>query len=298
MQRPATNTTAMLSLIAAMAMTGANVPLSKMLLAEMPPEILLLLRFGLASLALMLLARGEAGPLLRQLDGRQWRTVAMLSVVGSVMFTWFVLEGVRRTSGASAGVILAALPAVVAAAGIVRGERLRCGEIAMIALAIGGVAMVHLNARGAQAPGSDPVLGNMLIACAVLCETAFVIGARTISGEVGPMRLSLAVALVGFAVSLPVAVPSLAGFAFAGVGAGGGALLVWYALTASVACTALWYRGVGRVPTWAAGLATTAVPVAALGVSAVVLGETIAPLQVTGAALVVGAIAAGALARR
>jgi drug/metabolite transporter (DMT)-like permease len=75
-------------------------------------------------------------------------------------------------------------------------------------------------------------------------------------------------------------------------------LLVWYAMTASVLCTVLWYRGVAHVERWAAGLATAAVPVTALAVAAVVLGERISAAQMTGGALVVGAIAAGTLCGR
>lgn len=292
--------TAMLCLIAAMATTGANVPLVKLLLEGMRAETLLVARFALAAVVLAPLAWHESGPSLTSLGGRQWWTVAILGLVGSVLFTWFVLEGVRRTSGASAGIILAALPAVVAGAGLIRGERLSGGEVAMIALAVAGVAMIHVGAAGATAAdaSSDPLLGNLLIGCAVLCEAAFVIGARRISTEIGPLRLSLAVALVGLAGCLPPAAVALASSHWAGIELGTAALFVWYALTASVLCTVLWYRGVAHVERWAAGLATAVVPVAALVVAVLVLGETIGAAQVAGAALVVAAIGAGTLARR
>jgi hypothetical protein len=38
----------------------------------------------------------------------------------------------------------------------------------------------------------------------------------------------------------------------------------WYALASGVLCPWLWYRGFARVETWLAGLATAAVPLAAL----------------------------------
>ena len=72
-------------------------------------------------------------------------------------------------------------------------------------------------------------------------------------------------------------------------------LFGWYTLTASALCTVLWYLGVGRVETWAAGLATAAVPVSALAVSALWLGETISLVQLLGAGLIVAAITAGTL---
>ncbi len=292
---------AMLCLIAAMAMTGANVPIAKLLIAAMPADVLLALRFALAAALLALLVRHEPGPRLASLDRRQWGAVAVLGIAGSVLFTWAVLEGVQRTSGASAGIILAALPAVVAVVGVVLGERLRRGELAMVALAVAGVAMI----QGRSAPGeatvgalSEQLVGNLMIGAAVLCEAAFVIVARKISTHLGPLRLSLGVALVSLAACLPFALPGLARFEWASVEPRMWALFAWYVATASIACTALWYRGVAHVERWAAGLATAAVPVAALVVSALVLGERIEAAQIAGAALVVVAIAVGTLSQR
>ena len=122
--------------------------------------------------------------------------------------------------------------------------------------------------------------------------------ARRISAVVRPIRLSLGVALVSLAACLPTGIMSLARFDAEAVEPRTWALLIWCALTASFGCTALWYRGVAHVETWAAGLATAAVPVSALAVSVLILGERIAAAQAAGAALVIVAIAVGALSRR
>lgn len=287
----------MLSLVAAMSMTGANVPLVKLLLASMPPGVLMTGRFLLAATVLAVLARHERGPSLGLLRAPQWAAVAVLGVVGSVLFTWFVLEGVRRTSGASAGIILSALPAVVACAGFARGERLSRGEVAMIGLAVAGVALIQGQTATADGRTETTWLGNLLIACAVLCEAAFVVAARRISTEIGPVRLSLAVALVSLIVCAPFGVTALSGYDWRILDVGTILLFIWYAITASVVCTVLWYRGVAHVETWTAGLATTAVPVTALAVSVFGLGEPLSTMQIAGAGLVIAAIFAGSLAR-
>ena len=136
-------TFAMLSLVASMALTGANVPLAKALIAAIPAEALLVLRFALAGGLLAVLVPFEPGPPLSSLRTRQWGAVIVLALVGSVGFTWAVLEGVSRTSGASAGIITATLPAVVALLGMTLGYRPRCGQLAMIALAIAGVVLIQ-----------------------------------------------------------------------------------------------------------------------------------------------------------
>lgn len=294
----------MLLLVASMALTGANVPVAKALVATLPADALLVLRFAIASAVLVPIAACEAGPRLSSLGPRQWGAVFVLAAAGSVLFTWFILEGVQRTSGASAGIITASLPAAVVLLGLVIGHRPRPAELSMVVLAVGGVLLVvgegHVTGGGTGDGGrvGDAATGSALIGLAVLCEATFVIVARGISRRLGPLRLSLAVALVGLAICLPFGIPALMRIEAAAVPAHIWALVAWHTLTASVLCTALWYRGIGHVEPWAAGLATAAVPIAALAVSAIGLGETITTRQAAGACLVVIAIAIGTLASR
>ena len=280
---------AMLSLTAAMALGGANVAFGKALMVEIPVATLLALRFALATAALALIAPFEPGPPLRSLSLRQWSAVAVLGVVGSLLFTFFLLEGVKRTSAADAGIITATLPAVVTALGILRGERPGAGGLAMIGLAVAGVALIQV---AAVAAGPSALVGNLLIGVAVVCEAIFVLVSKGISRVLPPLRLSLAVSLVGMLFCLPL-VPSLFNGTLSGLGAGTWTLVLWYIAAASIVCTVLWYRGVPYVPTWRAGLATAALPVAALAVSALYLREAIGATQLLGAGLVIAAIVIG-----
>jgi drug/metabolite transporter (DMT)-like permease len=286
---------AVLSLVASMALTGANVPFGKAIMAAMPLEVFLAFRFAVASVVLAMLVRREPGPRLRTMTVRQTVSLVLLGLVGSVMFTFFVLEGVKRTSGADAGIITATLPAVVALLGLLSGQRLGPNQIAMIALAVGGIIVMQ---QASAAEGTSTLTGNLLVGIAVLCEATFVLLSQGMSAAFKPIRLSLGVSLVSLAASLPFVAPSLASFAWSSVGPGVWALATWYALSASALCTILWYRGAPHVETWLAGLATAAIPVAALVVSAVFLGEEIGIVRIAGAALVITAIGLGALSPR
>lgn len=292
---------AMLFLIAAMTMTGANVPFGKAIISEIPIDVFLLVRFAFASLVLAVLVRFEDGPELRTLTPGQWRSVAVLGIVGSVLFTWFLLEGVKRTPAANAGVITGALPAVIAVFGVGLGERMRRGEIGMVALAFVGVLIIQLQAEAPSVSGSThafSLAGNLLVCLAVVCEAAFVAVAKGISATVRPIRLSLGVALVSLAACVPFTLGAALAFEWSRVGLGTWMLFAWHALAASVLCTVLWYKGAPHVATWAAGLATAVLPLSALLVSSFYLGEAIGGLQIVGAALVVGAIVLGTLAGR
>lgn len=290
---------AMMLLVTSMALTGANVPLAKALSAHFQPDVLLPLRFAIASMALAFLVRLEQRPSLSALHVNDWFRILVLSLMGSVLFTWAVLAGVQRTSGITAGIILSALPAVVAVIAATMGATLRWGETVMIALAVTGLALVQAPFGSQPGPAaSDTALGNALMGFAVLCEATFVIVARSISPKLPPLMLSLLVSLMSLAICLPFATPALLRFDGAVIPLQSWGLLAWYALTASALCTVLWYRGAPHVAPWAAGLATAAVPVSAMAVSVVALGERITDAQLAGAALVVAAISVGMLVQR
>ena len=122
---PISRLAAAVSLIAAMTLTGANVAFGKEIVAAVPIYVFVLFRFIVACAALALLVRGEPGPKLVDMSARQWRDLALMSLLGMVGFTVLMFEGLKRTSAADAGIITATLPAVVAVLGVaLAGDRL------------------------------------------------------------------------------------------------------------------------------------------------------------------------------
>jgi len=284
---------AALSLVAAMALTGSNVAFGKAIAAAVPVYLFVLFRFLVASAALAPMARAEPGPRLSAMRPAQWRDLALMALLGLVGFTVLMLEGLKRTAAADAGIITATLPAVVAAFSVVlMGERLSRTQAVAVALGVAGLALVE--ATGA-ARGASTLVGNLLVLAAVLCEASFVILGKRLAPPYRPLRLALGANLAGLVLSVPLALTAAGGFDVRSVTPEMWLLGTWYALSASVLCLWLWYAGLPHVETWLAGLATAAMPVAALATSALYLGETIGWVQLAGAGLVIGAIALGAL---
>jgi drug/metabolite transporter (DMT)-like permease len=276
-----------------MAITGANVTLAKAIAAEVPVYIFVLFRFAVASAALMLLVRGEAGPRLAHMQPAQWRDLTLMALIGMVGFTALMFEGVKRTAAADAGIITATLPAVVAALGVVfAGDRLSRPQLIAVGLAVAGLIVVQ--ATGA-AGGTTTLIGNLLVGGAVLCEASFVLLGKRLAPPYRPLRLALGANLVGLALATPLALTEVPAFDPRSVTLEMWLIGTWYALAASVLCLWLWYRGLPHVETWLAGLATAAVPLAAVASSALLLGETIGGARLAGAVLVIAAIVLGAL---
>src|SRR5262245_32819474 len=193
---------ALLSLTGAMVLTGANVVLGKVIVAELPVYVFMVFRFLVSSAALSAPVGREEGPKLSQMGGRQLRDLTLMALFGMIGFTALMFEGLRRTSASDAGIITATLPAVVAQLGLaVMRERLRLPQAAAIGLAVGGLLLVGVGAER----GATSCLGNLLIVGAVACEASFVILGKRLAPPYRPLRLALGANLVGLAGAVPLA---------------------------------------------------------------------------------------------
>ncbi|MET3493333.1 drug/metabolite transporter (DMT)-like permease [Variovorax boronicumulans] len=266
-----------------MSLVGGYVALSKPLVAAFPVLLLAWLRFGIAALAMPhWLKRGADEP---PMTARTRWLVFLESFLGNFLFSICMLFGVSMTSAVSAGVIMASIPAVVAVASwMFLRERitLRIGlAIACAALGIGLMALTpaHAPASPGNATASMPWLGNLLVFCAVLCETAYAVIGKSLTGRLGPKRIASLINLWGFVLSMPFGIWFALSFDFGAVRGGIWALLVVYALAASIWTVWLWMTGLRHVPAAQAGVFAVLLPLSAALVGVLVLGESLSGPQ-------------------
>ena len=273
-----------------MSLVGSYVALSKPLVAAFPVLLLAWLRFGIAALAMPhWLRRPPAEP---AMTGRTRGLVFLESFLGNFLFSICMLFGVSLTSAVSAGVIMASIPAVVAIGSwAFLRERItpRVGlAIACAALGIGLLALAPAPAGshgGSASTSSMPWLGNLLVFCAVLCEAAYAVIGKSLTGRLGPKRISSLINLWGFVLSTPFGIWFALRFDFSSVSIGIWSLLLVYALAASIWTVWLWMTGLKSVPASQAGVFTVMLPVSAAVVGVLVLGEGLTAAQVVAFAL-------------
>lgn len=302
---PASRLLAYGCLALSMSLVGGYVALSKPLVAAFPVLLLAWLRFGIAALAMPHWLRRPPGE--PPMSARTRGLVFLESFLGNFLFSICMLFGVSLTSAVSAGVIMASIPAAVAVASwLFLRERItvRIGlAIGCAAVGIGLLALAPAHApaagnNGAAAP-SMPWLGNLLVFCAVLCETAYAVIGKSLTGRLGPKRISSLINLWGFVLSMPFGIWFALQFDFTAVRLGTWALLVVYALAASIWTVWLWMTGLRHVPAAQAGVFAVMLPVSAALVGVLVLGESLSAAQLLAFALaLVGVVLATWPARR
>ncbi len=267
-----------------MSLVGGYVALSKPLVAAFPVLLLAWLRFGIAALAMPhWLKRTPDEP---PMTPRTRWLVFLESFLGNFLFSICMLFGVSLTSAVSAGVIMASIPACVAVASwLFLRERITVRIGLAIACAALGIGLLALSPAHAPAPGSAassssmPWLGNLLVFCAVLCETAYAVIGKSLTGRLGPKRIASLINLWGFVLSMPFGIWFALQFDFTAVRFGTWALLVAYALAASIWTVWLWMTGLRNVPAAQAGVFAVLLPVSAALVGVLVLDENLSSPQ-------------------
>jgi drug/metabolite transporter (DMT)-like permease len=271
---------AYLCLALSMSLVGSYVALSKPLVAALPVFLLAWLRFGIGALAMPHWLKKPANePLLTR------QTIQLLfleSFLGNFLFTICMLFGVSLTSAVSAGVIMAAIPAVVALLSwAFLREHIAARVWSGVVCAALGIALLALSKTGSTSGplGNHALWGNLLVFGAVLCEAAYAVIGKKLTSTLGPKRITALINLWGFALMTPMGLYYALRFDFGAVSMGLWTLLLFYALAASVWTVWLWMTGLKSVPAAQGGVFTVMLPIAAALVGVLVLGEPVSALQ-------------------
>jgi drug/metabolite transporter (DMT)-like permease len=266
-----------------MSLVGSYVALSKPLAAAIPVFLLAWLRFGIGGLAMLHWLRKPAGE--APLAPRTRALLFLESFLGNFLFSICMLFGVSLTSAVSAGVIMASIPAAVAVMSwLFLRERIAPRTWAAVACAAVGIGLLGLakpDAHGDATGGAGDRawLGNLLVFGAVLCEAAYAVIGKRLTGALGPKRITSLINLWGFVLVTPFGLYAAWRFDFGTVQPGIWLLLLFYSLAASVWTVWLWMTGLKAVPASQGGVFTVMLPVSAALVGVLVLGETLTGLQ-------------------
>lgn len=210
-----------------MALVGSYVALSKPLAGVIPVFLLAWLRFGIGGVAMLGWLRKPTDE--PPMSAQTKRLLFLESFLGNFLFTMCMLYGVSLTSAVSAGVTMAAIPAAVAVMSwAFLRERVPPRTWAAVALAVLGIALLSLSksehsAHGGVTQAGDNTanltwLGQLLLIGAVLCEAAYSVIGKKLTGSLGPKRITSLINVWGFVLATPLGLYTAYTFDFAAVG--------------------------------------------------------------------------------
>lgn len=291
-------------LAAGMAVFGSGTPISKIVTDAFPVFIASGARMVLAALALLPLVlwqrrgRSDSEPSIAALSKADWARLAAIAAGGMFGFSVFMLYGMKEVSGTVGGIVMATTPAVTATGAVIfLHDRLDRWTSLAIGAAVGGVVAINLGGDPGGS-GGDVLLGSSLILGAVCGEAAYTLIGKRMTASLSPPEVALtasAMAAVLFVVPAAAEIDSLD---VEGVAATDWLALLWWGIGTMGLGSLLWWRGVGRVSGTTASAFMGVMPISAVALSYVLLGDSFEPLHAVGMAAVLAGIAAVAHGER
>jgi drug/metabolite transporter (DMT)-like permease len=270
---------------------GVNVPLMKAGLAHLDPYAFNALRLTLSAIALGLVDRIEHRG--REVPPTPWRTVLWFGLLSSFVYQVLFLLGMDATSAGNTAILIASGPLWTALIGsLLRVERHAPRAWLALGIAFVGTLLVTTGATdGGEDASRATLVGNLAVLASMIAWALATVLSRPILDVFPATRLAFLATVVSLPGHWALAAPRLARVPDEHLGLVAGAIVYSGVLSTGVAY-ALWNRSVKALGPARTSAFSNLVPVVALAVAWVALGEVPGAVQVAGGALVIAGLVA------
>lgn len=253
------------------------------LLGGFAPFTLALVRFGLSSLLLTPILIKREGIRLPKGD---FKWMLLSALLGMTLYFLFEYKGLERTSASTASLIVAAVPAFALIYGVAFKKKRYPG------IAYAGVAAsligVYLIVRFGAADSGDTLLGNLLVLCAALCWVGYIeVTARLMRSHTS-LSVTAWQSALGALTLVPCALTERANLS--AISPLSWAAALYLAILCSVVAYLLYTRAIKSLDPFKTALFININPISAVVGGMVLLGESLAPVQLLGGVIVLVSI--------
>ncbi|MCC6313953.1 MAG: DMT family transporter, partial [Thermomicrobiales bacterium] len=264
---------------------ATNNVFTKAVLPEIAPLAFIWARFAIVtpSLFAWLIARRRL-ELPRRAD---WPLFLVSGACGFGFYNVLFILGIDRTSAFAAALLLSLNPTITMLfASLLRIERGPPAQWLGAALATGGVALFVGESLRSDSPGA--MAGNLMLVLGSVCFAVYSLSARSLVVTYGVQSTTAWSLLVGIAMLTPLAAQSVAAENWLTLSAAVWAALLYAALISLLLSYIIWAWAIARRGVTRSAAYLFLLPVVTGIFSAWLIGERFGPLQIAGAALVLG----------
>lgn len=276
---------------------GSNFTVIKAALHEMPGPAFNGLRMVLASLVFLALISWRDGLVrsVRAVPRHDWLPIVGLSLLGHGMYQYFFMGGVARTSVSNSALIFGCTPITVGLLSAWLGhERPGWTRWAGTVLSLAGIYFVV--GHGAS-QGNSSLVGDGMIFAAMLCWAGYTVGTKPLLSRYSPLFITGLTMAIGTAAYAPGALLWVRDIDLARVSLPAWGGIVYSALFSLVAAYVIWYTAVQTLGGGHTSMYSNIVPMVAMTMAAIVLGEPLTTTKLVGAAAILSGVALTRLER-
>lgn len=286
---PPSATLAYGSVVLAAVLWGGSIVAQKMALGSFSPVEASVFR-DVGGLAILLVTWGvqERGALAIARSDLSLLGLLGLGVLGNHLL---ILMGLNYVSGAVGGVIIGSSPVVTSllSALLIRDVPLRTVWLGAL-LSFAGVGLVSV--AGFQAAGEQPLLGGTLVFLGVVSWALYSIGSRTIMDRLSALTVNWTTLLVATVLQIPLLWTDrkVMDAGVSSVTTSDWLALAYLIVFATAVAQQAWLFGVKGIGPSRASVLGNLTPVAAIGLSALILKESVGPVEMIGIGLILAGV--------
>lgn len=188
------------ALLLAVIFWGFSFIATKIALQSLTPFCLIFLRFSMASVFFAVLLFGKNAP---SISRATFKKLAVLAIFQPGLYFFFETYGLKYTTATKTALIITTIPIVVLILStLLLKERLRPLNIIGVICSIFGVSLLIFGGNSTEAFG-DMMIGDMLIAGAVLSAAIYTIFARHLGQTISPLQITGLQIIFGTVLFLP-----------------------------------------------------------------------------------------------
>lgn len=280
-------------LLAGMVLFGSATPVSKLVGEGLPVFTASLFRVILGAVSLLPFIYSDLRDQVRDLNRNDWWYLCLITLFGMVGFTVFLIYGMKFISGVAGSIVMSLTPALTAlAAFLFMGSPMDWRRALAVGLGVAGVVVIHLFKSEFNDESSQYFyIGVVLVLAAISCEACYTLIGKKATEHLPPLFTSFMASAMSIPLFLVLALIDYRQVDFGALTVTSWGALVWWGVGTLGAGSALWYSGVSRAEgTTAAGFMAV-MPLSALVLSYMLLGEAFRPVHSIGIALVLASVA-------
>ena len=269
---------------------GSNFTVIKVALTEMPGPAFNGLRMVMAAGVFVgiIAWREDLAAKVRAIPRGDWPTIVGVSIVGHAIYQYLFLAGVARTSASNSALIFGCTPITVSLLSAWLGHE-RPGWYRWVGTLVSLLGIYFVVGPGAR-QGTSSLTGDALIFGAMLCWAAYTVWSKPLLTRHSPLFMTGVTMAIGTAVYAPFALLWLRGVDLGAFSVGAWAGIIYSALFSLVAAYVIWYTAVQRMGGSRTSMYSNIVPLVAMAIAAVWLGEPMTVSKVAGAVAVLGGV--------
>jgi drug/metabolite transporter (DMT)-like permease len=267
---------------------GATHIVAKVVVADVDPFALTLIRSLISSLAMLLILLVRRRPL--AITRESHLLVAGLSLLTIPVNQFLFLYGMQFTAPSNAALLYATTPIfVLVFSYVLLRERLTGRKVLGVVVGVSGV-MIVIFERGVSTSEMSFV-GNLIVVVAVTAWGLYTVYAKRLIGKIGPIEATALTMLCGTIMFIPIGIVPALNFPFGGLSMSSWLQILYLGIITSVLSYILWYYALARIEAGKVALFTNLQPVFATVLAVLVLDQDITAQFVLGGCVAVCGVA-------